>query len=276
MDKLFSFSFTLLIAYVVPGTVSGYAIGLHFWPIGQLYAFASSEAVLGVIFVGLAAGILTNAFAWVVIRPLIERTSKQRPHVVYAALLDETRGLAAAVTENYFRYYQSYVNLLAATAILGGSLLALGDPPRAGALVVFLVAFVVLFLAARDALQRTYLELAAILEEDARRRTQMTNGFPNHEAFQRELRNRLTENRIAFEGEYGDEIKGLLGLSLEALDHLTPDTTDLETYDQLITIVKQASANNIAQAELKNQIMKLGSVAVTIAKRVPKLARLFA
>ncbi len=96
------------------------------------------------------------------------------------------------------------------------------------------------------------------------------------EAFRRKLRKRLKENRIAFEGKYGDEIKGLLGLSREELDSLTPDTTDVETYDQLITIVKQASVNNIAQAELKNQIMKLGSLGVSIAKRVPKLASLFA
>ncbi len=95
------------------------------------------------------------------------------------------------------------------------------------------------------------------------------------EAFRKKLKKRAEENRIAFEGQFRDEINGLLGLSREEIDSITPDTTDLEVYDQLITLVKEASAANISQAELKNRIMELGEVAVSIAKRVSKLAGLF-
>lgn len=95
------------------------------------------------------------------------------------------------------------------------------------------------------------------------------------DAYRKKLQERAEENRKAFEGQYGEEIKGLLGLSREELDRITPGTTDLETYDQLISVVKEASAANIKQAELKSQITKLGNVAVSIAKRVPKLAALF-
>ncbi len=97
----------------------------------------------------------------------------------------------------------------------------------------------------------------------------------DREAYRRKLRERALENRKAFEGEYKTEIQGLLGLSREELDDITPDTADLEVYDQLITVVKEASASNIAQAELKSQIMELGNIAITIAKRVPSLATLF-
>jgi methionine aminopeptidase len=95
-------------------------------------------------------------------------------------------------------------------------------------------------------------------------------------AFRKKLEERAKANRQAFEGRYRDEIEGLLGLSREEIDLITPDTTDLEIYDQLITVVKEASAANIAQAELKSRVMELGQVAILIAKQVPTLATLFA
>ncbi|MCK4788427.1 MAG: hypothetical protein KAV87_32100 [Desulfobacteraceae bacterium] len=95
------------------------------------------------------------------------------------------------------------------------------------------------------------------------------------DAYRKRLQERARANRLAFEGQYREEIEGLLGLSREELDRITPDTTDLEIYDQLITVVKEASASNIAQAELKSRVMELGGVAISIAKHVPKLASLF-
>jgi len=95
------------------------------------------------------------------------------------------------------------------------------------------------------------------------------------EAFRRKVKKRLGAGRLAFEGAYREEIEELLGLSREELDRLTPGTSDLETYDKLITVVKEASAANIAQAELKSRITELGEVAISIAKRVPRLASLF-
>lgn len=97
------------------------------------------------------------------------------------------------------------------------------------------------------------------------------------EEFRQRLRERLERNRAAFEGKYKTELAGLSGLSREAIDLITPDdTTDLETYNQLIEVVKEASASNISQRQLTAQINELGEVAVKIAKRVPSLALLFA
>ena len=95
------------------------------------------------------------------------------------------------------------------------------------------------------------------------------------EEYRKKLEKRAEENRKAFEGEYKKEIEALLGLSREEIDRITPDTTDLQTYDQLITIVKEASSNNISQAELKNNIMQLGSIGIEIAKRISGLSTLF-
>jgi hypothetical protein len=97
----------------------------------------------------------------------------------------------------------------------------------------------------------------------------------DREAYRKKLKERAELNRKAFEGQYKDELKELLGLSRDEIDKITPDTTDLETYSQLITIVKEASAANIDQAELVSRIKALGSLAISIAKHVPKLATLF-
>ena len=53
-------------------------------------------------------------------------------------------------------------------------------------------------------------------------------------------------------------------------DTHAPDGTDLEVYAKLVSVVKEASRDNVAQAGLKATIMELGSVAVTIAKKGPE------
>lgn len=98
----------------------------------------------------------------------------------------------------------------------------------------------------------------------------------NKEEFRAHLRKKLEENRRKFEGEYKNELNALLGLSREEIDEVTPDSTDLEAYDQLIIVVKEATSANIAQAELKQHIKELGDVAVSIAKKIPSLAALLA
>lgn len=93
--------------------------------------------------------------------------------------------------------------------------------------------------------------------------------------FRKRIKKQLEENRKAFEGIYKDGLNELLGLSKADIDKITPDTTDLEIYDGLITVVKEASRINVSQAELKNRIEELGNIAIDIAKKVPSLAKLF-
>jgi len=94
------------------------------------------------------------------------------------------------------------------------------------------------------------------------------------DAFRRDLRSDLEKGREAFEGEYGDELNELMGLSKEELDAITPDATDLQEYDRLIAVVRQASRHNLTQTQLRDNIKALGDVAVTIAKKSAKLAAL--
>jgi methionine aminopeptidase len=76
----------------------------------------------------------------------------------------------------------------------------------------------------------------------------------------------------AFVGKFKNELRDLVKLAPEDIDGITPDTTDVETYEKLIAVVKEASRKNISHAELGQRIKQLGDVAITIAKKVGGLA----
>jgi len=91
----------------------------------------------------------------------------------------------------------------------------------------------------------------------------------------RELTRIIDQTRAEFEGRYGEELQGLLGLSQEQLREITPDVDGTEVYAQLIAVVRNASAKNLSIAQLRSRIRTLGEVAVEIAKKIPGLAKLF-
>ncbi len=103
----------------------------------------------------------------------------------------------------------------------------------------------------------------------------MSNGDYRAE-LEAELDAILAGTRKAFEGKYKKEVDALHGLSRAEIDEMTPDATDLETYDALIEVVKEASRQNMAQANLAARIKGLGEIAVKIAGKVPKLAAIIA
>ena len=92
--------------------------------------------------------------------------------------------------------------------------------------------------------------------------------------WKKELDSIIKKNHDAFVGQYASEINELLGLSRAEIDEITPDTTDLETYDQLITVVKEASRKNVSQAELVHKIKAMGDIALSIAGKSPILAKI--
>ena len=103
-----------------------------------------------------------------------------------------------------------------------------------------------------------------------------TNRKKALEAWRRKVKGELKAADESFKGKYADELNDLLGLSKEDIDRITPDTSDLQAYHQLITLVEMASRQNVAQAELRSQIRTLGTTAMEIAKKVPRLAALLA
>ena len=93
---------------------------------------------------------------------------------------------------------------------------------------------------------------------------------------QQELDAIMESTRKAFQGAYAEQLQGLLGLSQEDLDAITPEVSNAKEYAQLIEVVKLASARNLSVANLKSRIEALGSTAVAIAKSVASLATLLA
>lgn len=82
----------------------------------------------------------------------------------------------------------------------------------------------------------------------------------------------FAEAEAAFDGVHREKLNDLAGLSKEEIDSVTPGTADLRTYSVLMKVVEEASMKNLSQAELAENIRELGDVAVSIAKKVPRLA----
>ncbi|MGK9475512.1 hypothetical protein [Melioribacter sp. OK-6-Me] len=93
--------------------------------------------------------------------------------------------------------------------------------------------------------------------------------------FRKRVRIKIRESREAFEGKYKEELEELLGLSKSEIKQILPDTTDMQIYEQLIAVVREASRINLSQAELKKNIEELGKAAVELSKKIPSLAKLF-
>ncbi|MFW6290105.1 MAG: hypothetical protein ACOC0R_03970 [Mariniphaga sp.] len=84
----------------------------------------------------------------------------------------------------------------------------------------------------------------------------------------------FAEADAAFKGAYKNELNQLEGLSREEIDSVIPGTEDLTVYSVLVKVVEQASRENKSQASLIADIRELGSVAVNIARKVPRFASL--
>lgn len=91
----------------------------------------------------------------------------------------------------------------------------------------------------------------------------------NDDDFDNAVQAALDRNKAALMGHYNEEIGSLLHLSSEQLSAIIPDTaTRTETYNNLISVVKEASRANVQQADLENKISSLGQDAVKLAKLV--------
>jgi hypothetical protein len=94
--------------------------------------------------------------------------------------------------------------------------------------------------------------------------------------FDAALNSALDDAEIALEqGKYKSQLRALLALSMSDIQKTVPKVSFTD-YSKLLSVVEQASAKNIAQADLVANIQALGGTAVSVAKLVPSLAALFA
>lgn len=94
----------------------------------------------------------------------------------------------------------------------------------------------------------------------------------NDDDFNSAIQAALDNNKAKLLGSYSEELGALQSLTAAQLDALIPDTSSAETYNQLISVVQQASQANMQQAELAAKITALGQNAVKIARLVGLMA----
>lgn len=94
--------------------------------------------------------------------------------------------------------------------------------------------------------------------------------------FDKELEAALDQAEKALnEGPYKKAMRDLLALSMTEIKSAIPKASYAD-YSKLLSVVEQASAANVAQANLKDNIVSLGNTAISVAKLIPSLAVLFA
>ena len=76
-------------------------------------------------------------------------------------------------------------------------------------------------------------------------------------------------------GPYKKAMRELLNKSMDEIKQTVPKASYAD-YSKLLSVVEQASAANVAQADLKDKIILLGNKAVAIAKMIPSLAAIIA
>ena len=96
----------------------------------------------------------------------------------------------------------------------------------------------------------------------------------DRELLRRRIRAAIGRADAAFAGQYAEELKELLGLSQVDIDRVAPGGTAAEDYNKLISVVREASRINAAQADLAANIKSLGGSALRIARLVPGLSAL--
>ena len=117
-------NFGLLIAYVIPGFVSLWAVG-RFSPVvsGWLQASATPDnaaTVGGFLYVTLASvgtGLTVSTVRWAIIDSVHHWTGIRRPPWDDSRL-QEKLGAFESLVENHYRYYQFYANMLVAMCVV--------------------------------------------------------------------------------------------------------------------------------------------------------------
>jgi hypothetical protein len=164
MVQIAPVSFGLIIAYILPGAVTAYALR-HFSPrVDSLWhAVESGTKVVGPLVVlataALIAGLVVSSFRTIVLEPIFYRTGIQRAEIKYDKIASaDNRELFKEMIENVYRFHQFYGNLAIAISFYVIARYAIAGAPVCDSkvsfstFVVMLVGIATLTLAARKSL----------------------------------------------------------------------------------------------------------------------------
>lgn len=168
MEKI-GLDFKLIIAYLIPGSIGLYAAAMLIPAVEALLggsaAVPQGASIVLVLVLAIASGMIINALTWALVRPLIEKTGVPRPKLEYSNLTKENEASFRNIIDNNFSYYQSYANMFTALVALFASYIYSEGLPRLDLIIPGGVICIVLFIAARDSLKRSYQEMEKILSK---------------------------------------------------------------------------------------------------------------
>lgn len=170
MKPVSSDNFGLLIAYLIPGFITLWALApfvpeLQSW-LGTIPESAPTiGGFLYATIASVAAGLIVSAIRWALMDSLHHVTGIPLPRWDFRHL---ERKLAAfeSIAEDHYRYYQHYQNgQIAVTIAYVSRLMATGGflDERPEEHIAFMVISLVLFFGARDALRKYYDRTSALL-----------------------------------------------------------------------------------------------------------------
>lgn len=179
MKTLTPDSFGLLIAYLLPGFVTLWALRPFVPEIGTWLGAtpATAPTIDGFLYATLAStavGLVVSAVRWGVIDSVYHRTGIPAPDWNFRSLPGNLAAFESHVQDHY-RYYQFYANMLVALLLAYGTTLATESrwPGQSGWRDVAIVTVLALLvLGSRDTLRKYYRRTEVLLEPAAGTRTQ--------------------------------------------------------------------------------------------------------
>lgn len=167
MDKL-SFDFKTIIAFLAPGLVALYALGLVFDPLGRSVGMGNSsitaaQAVI-IALLAIACGMIVNAVSFVVLRPIVNLFGPPRPNIKYANITQENIVALTWIVETLYFYHLTYANMFVSFFLFAVTAYHVGIFGLAELSASF-VLLVILFIAARKTLLLSQEQTGELLPE---------------------------------------------------------------------------------------------------------------
>ena len=169
MKEINSNNFGLLIAYLVPGFVALWGIGIVSPTVANWLTVNpdASPTIGGFLFgtiAAVAAGLVVNAIRWHIVDPLHYASGVPRKNWDYSKLPQQMAAFQFLVS-NQFRYYECYANMMVAFAFTSAIWMGSTANISGNVVAVFLCVELVLWNASRRTLKNYHLRIAAFLRQ---------------------------------------------------------------------------------------------------------------
>lgn len=176
-------NFGLVIAYIVPGLIGLYSLAPHSQAIrtllgGNNYSL-SAQALVPLLLLAIAAGIIINAVSGIILKPMIIISGVEEIDPDYSRLKSKDIEKFKEFTNQTYRYYQCYSNMLIALIMFFISYRCKITGIKLGFIVLLTIP--ILFCAARSSLKQSYKVMSDLIPSNGGENNGLRNGTPEDE-----------------------------------------------------------------------------------------------